>query len=198
MGLAARALQLPEPSFDLEAELMDKYHGPVAGIDEAGRGPWAGPVVVAAVILNPDRIPEGLNDSKVLMPEAREDRYAAIMATAIVSVAIGPVRQIDRINILQASLWGMRAAYRRLRVPAGSALIDGNIVPFAPDAGSADLPLGTKAKYTASAWSFILDIASEEGKQSGTETINYPARLILRNDHDQIVFQSDGTAQCGS
>jgi ribonuclease HII len=101
----------------------------VAGIDEAGRGPWAGPVVVAAVILNPDRIPEGLNDSKLLTPELREDRYAEIMATAIVSVAIGPVRQIDRINILQASLWGMRAAYRRLRVPAGCALIDGNIVP---------------------------------------------------------------------
>jgi ribonuclease HII len=108
---------------------MDKYHGPVTGIDEAGRGPWAGPVVVAAVILNPDRIPEGLNDSKLLTPEIREDRYAEIMATAIVSVVIGPVRQIDRINILQASLWGMRAAYRRLRVPAGSALIDGNIVP---------------------------------------------------------------------
>jgi ribonuclease HII len=129
MGLAARALPLPEPSFDLEAELMDKYHGPVAGIDEAGRGPWAGPVVVAAVILDPDRIPEGLNDSKLLTPEMREDRYAEIMATAIVSVVIGPVRQIDRINILQASLWGMRAAYRRLRVPAGSALIDGNIIP---------------------------------------------------------------------
>jgi ribonuclease HII len=129
MGLAARALPLPEPSFALEAELMDKYHGPVAGIDEAGRGPWAGPVVVAAVILNPDRIPAGLNDSKVLTPEAREDRYAEIIATSIVSVVIGPVRQIDRINILQASLWGMRAAYRRLRVPAGAALIDGNIVP---------------------------------------------------------------------
>jgi ribonuclease HII len=129
MELAARALPLPEPSFDLEAELMDKYPGPVAGIDEAGRGPWAGPVVVAAVILNPDRIPEGLNDSKLLTPEIREDRYGEIMATAIVSVVIGPVRQIDRINILQASLWGMRAAYRRLRVPAGSALIDGNIIP---------------------------------------------------------------------
>jgi ribonuclease HII len=129
MGLAARALPLPEPSFDLEAELMDRYKGPVAGIDEAGRGPWAGPVVVAAVILNPDRIPEGLNDSKVLTPAMREDRYAEIVATSIVSVVIGPVKQIDRINILQASLWGMRAAYRRLRVPAGCALIDGNIIP---------------------------------------------------------------------
>ena len=128
MGLPAESLPLrPEPSFDFEAELMDRYRAPVAGIDEAGRGPWAGPVVVAAVILNPNRIPEGLNDSKVLTPEAREDRYAEIVATAIVSVVIGHVRRIDRDNILQASLWGMRVAYRGLGVPAGSALIDGNI-----------------------------------------------------------------------
>jgi ribonuclease HII len=130
MGFAARALPpKPEPSFDLEAALMDQYHCPVAGIDEAGRGPWAGPVVVAAVILNPDRIPEGLNDSKLMTPEARADRYVEIMATSIVSVVVGHVRRIDRDNILQASLWGMRAAYRGLGVPAGAALIDGNIVP---------------------------------------------------------------------
>ena len=130
MGLPAESLPLrPEPSFDFESELMAQYHGPVAGIDEAGRGPWAGPVAVAAVILNPDRIPEGLNDSKVLTPEAREDRYAEIIATAIVSVVIGHVRRIDRDNILQASLWGMRVAYRGLGVPVGAALIDGNIIP---------------------------------------------------------------------
>jgi ribonuclease HII len=64
-----------------------------------------------------------------MTPEARADRYEAILATSIVSVVIGPVKRIDRDNILQASLWGMRAAYRRLGVPAGSALIDGNIVP---------------------------------------------------------------------
>jgi ribonuclease HII len=130
MGLPAESLPLrPEPSFDFEVELMDHYRAPVAGIDEAGRGPWAGPVVVAAVILNPNRIPEGLNDSKVLTPEVREDRYAEIIATAIVSVVIGHVRRIDRDNILQASLWGMRVAYRGLGVPAGCALIDGNIIP---------------------------------------------------------------------
>ncbi len=117
------------PTYDLESELMDAFHGPVVGIDEAGRGPWAGPVVVAAVILNPDRIPEGLNDSKVLTAAAREDRYAEIMATACVSIAIGNVRRIDRINILQATLWGMRAAYRGLETPAAVALIDGNIAP---------------------------------------------------------------------
>jgi ribonuclease HII len=130
MGFAARSLPAqPSPCFDLEAALMEQYEGPVAGIDEAGRGPWAGPVVVAAVILDPDRIPEGLNDSKLMTPDAREDRYQAIMATSIVSVVIGPVRRIDRDNILQASLWGMRAAYRGLGVPIGAALIDGNIIP---------------------------------------------------------------------
>jgi ribonuclease HII len=130
MGLPAKKLSaLPSPTFDLEAAMMDQYQGPVAGIDEAGRGPWAGPVVIAAVILDPDRIPEGLNDSKVLTPEVRADRYEEIVATSLVSIIISPVKRIDRINILQASLWGMRAAYRGLGVPIGSALIDGNIIP---------------------------------------------------------------------
>jgi ribonuclease HII len=130
MGLPARVLpEKPEPSFDLEAALMEQYGAPVAGIDEAGRGPWAGPVVVAAVILDPNRIPGGLNDSKLLTPEERADRYEEIVATSIVSVVVGPVKQIDRINILQASLWGMRRAYSGLQVPIGAAIIDGNIVP---------------------------------------------------------------------
>ena len=130
MGLPAESLPTPLlPNFDFEAELMDALGLPVAGIDEAGRGPWAGPVVVAAVILNPGRIPEGLNDSKLLTPEAREDRYAEILATACVAIAIGHVRRIDRDNILQASLWGMRAAFRGLLVPEAAALIDGNMIP---------------------------------------------------------------------
>jgi len=117
------------PNYGLEAELMDLHGLPVAGIDEAGRGPWAGPVVTAAVILDPDRIPDGLNDSKKLTPEAREDRYAEIMATACVSVVIGQVARIDRDNILQATLWAMRTAFRGLEVPQAAALIDGNAVP---------------------------------------------------------------------
>jgi ribonuclease HII len=130
MGLALESSPTcPLPSFDLEAELMEEFQGPVVGIDEAGRGPWAGPVVVAAVILNPGRIPQGLNDSKLLTPEAREHRYAEIMTTACVSITIGHVRRIDRDNILQASLWGMRAAYRGLETSAAATLIDGNIIP---------------------------------------------------------------------
>lgn len=90
------------------------------------------------------------------------------------------------------------AAVALLQPKRGYMKIDNRIVTFAPDAGSGDLPLGAKGKYTAGAWSFVLDLASEEGKQTGSETINYPARLVLRNDHDQVVFEADGTAQCGS
>jgi ribonuclease HII len=117
------------PNFDLETEMMALHGLPVAGIDEAGRGPWAGPVVVAAVVLDSNRIPEGLNDSKKLTPQAREDRFEEIAATARVSVVIGQVQRIDRDNILQATLWGMRAAFRTLEVSQATALIDGNAVP---------------------------------------------------------------------
>ncbi|ODR95303.1 hypothetical protein AUC70_03840 [Methyloceanibacter stevinii] len=109
--------------------MMDLHGVPVAGVDEAGRGPWAGPVVVAAVVLNPDRIPAGLNDSKLLTPQAREDGYEEIVASARVSVVIGQVGRIDRDNILQATLWGMRTAFRSLEVADAAALIDGNAVP---------------------------------------------------------------------
>ena len=90
------------------------------------------------------------------------------------------------------------AAIALLQDQRGFMKIDGDVVRFAPDAGSGDLPLGAKGKYTGGAWSFVLDLASEEGRQSGTETVDYPARFVLRNDRDQIVYESDGTAQCGS
>jgi len=80
----------------------------------------------------------------------------------------------------------------------GYMKIDGKLEAFAPDAGSGDLPLGAKGKYTAGAWSFVLDLAAEEGEQSGSETVNYPAHLVLRNDRDQIVYEANGVAQCGS
>lgn len=80
----------------------------------------------------------------------------------------------------------------------GYMKIDGKLVPFAPDAGSGDLPLGTKGKYTAGAWSFMLDIGEGEGEQDGIETVNFPAKLVLRNDRDQVVYESTGVAQCGS
>ena len=103
------------PSFDLEAAEMALGGGPVVGIDEAGRGPWAGPVVAAAVILDPQRIPQGIDDSKMLDAEERERLYLRITATALaIGVGIGDVDRIDRDNILAATLWAMSEAFRTI------------------------------------------------------------------------------------
>jgi ribonuclease HII len=98
----------------------------IAGVDEAGRGSLAGPVVAAAVVLDPSRIPRGLNDSKKLDAAAREMLYAKICATAQVAVAFGAVERIDRDNILRASLWALARAVKALPVRPRLVFVDGN------------------------------------------------------------------------
>ncbi|MGX7952707.1 hypothetical protein ACWPM1_09075 [Tsuneonella sp. HG249] len=93
---------------------------------------------------------------------------------------------------------GSMAAIVLAQPAHGYMKIDGKLVAFAPDVGSGDLPLGAKGKYTAGAWSFVLDLAEGEGEQDGSETVNFPAKLVLRNDRDQIVYEANGIAQCGS
>jgi len=102
----------------------------VAGVDEAGRGPLAGPVVVAAVVLNPDRPIEGLDDSKKLNEKRREELFSLIIERSLAwsVVEIEPA-EIDRINILQATLLGMKQAVEQLLPPPSLALIDGNQAP---------------------------------------------------------------------
>ena len=102
----------------------------VAGVDEAGRGPLAGPVVVAAVVLNPDRPIDGLDDSKKLNEKRREELFPLIIERSLAwsVVAIEPA-EIDRINILQATLLGMQQAVGQLLPPPSLALIDGNQAP---------------------------------------------------------------------
>lgn len=101
----------------------------IAGVDEVGRGPLAGPVTAAAVILNPDDIPEGLNDSKKLTAKKREALEVAIHAQAEVSIAHATVEEIDRINILKASHLAMERAVAGLNPPPDYLLIDGNLIP---------------------------------------------------------------------
>jgi ribonuclease HII len=101
----------------------------VAGVDEVGRGPLAGPVVVAAVILDPANFPEGLDDSKKLLPERREALFAALMACATVSVVAAPPSIITSLNILGATLWAMRQAVLGLSQRPDHLLIDGNRLP---------------------------------------------------------------------
>lgn len=102
----------------------------VAGVDEAGRGPLAGPVVVAAVVLNPDQPFDGLDDSKRLSEKRREALFPLIMERALAWTVVEiEVAEIDRINILQATLLGMKKAVEQLLPPPSLALIDGNRAP---------------------------------------------------------------------
>lgn len=101
----------------------------IAGIDEAGRGPLAGPVVAAAVILDPKRPIDGLNDSKKLSARRRDALACEIRAHAMFAVGIAEPEEIDRINILQATMIAMRRAVLNLSITPSRALIDGNRVP---------------------------------------------------------------------
>ncbi len=119
------------PDFRIELAAMRKGAKIVCGIDEAGRGPWAGPVVAAAVVLDPRCIPDGLNDSKKLSEARREALFDPIMAAARVGIGIAAVDRIDRDNILQATLWAMAEALAQIDGVA-LALVDGNRAPALP------------------------------------------------------------------
>ena len=104
--------------------------GLIAGVDEAGRGPLAGPVVAAAVILDPRRPIDGLADSKKLTVRRREQLYETILAQALCcSIAEATVEEIDRLNILQATMLAMQRAVAGLRLPPAKVLVDGNRLP---------------------------------------------------------------------
>jgi ribonuclease HII len=115
------------PTFRRERRALKAGIWPVAGCDEVGRGPLAGPVVAAAVVLDPDRIPRGLNDSKKLDAETRDKLYEKIVATAQVAVAFGSTARIDRDNILRASLWALARAVAALPCKPQLVFVDGNI-----------------------------------------------------------------------
>lgn len=102
---------------------------PIAGLDEAGRGPLAGPVVAAAVILDPARPIQGLADSKTLSAGRRVALFEQIMTNAVVGIGQASVAEIDRLNILAASLLAMRRACARLRIRPHRCLVDGNQDP---------------------------------------------------------------------
>src|SRR5450432_3707969 len=128
-----RAARLPlgeeavRPTFRRERAAITRGVWPVAGCDEAGRGPLAGPVVAAAVILDPKRVPRGLDDSKKLDAETRAALYEKICATAQIAVAFGGVERIDRDNILRASLWALARAVKALPVKPKFVFVDGNM-----------------------------------------------------------------------
>jgi ribonuclease HII len=121
------------PHYIFESRALKTRPGPICGVDEAGRGPLAGPVVAAAVIFERRRIPKGLNDSKQLTPEDREALFPRILEMAIaVGVGEAGVDEIDLINIRQATHLAMARAVRALAVAPLFALVDGNDAPALP------------------------------------------------------------------
>ncbi len=117
--------EVVRPTFRRERSALKRGIWPVAGCDEAGRGPLAGPVVAAAVILNPHDVPRGLDDSKKLTAERRAVLYDRICARAQVAVALAPPWRIDRDNILRASLWALARAVLALPVKPHLVFVDG-------------------------------------------------------------------------
>jgi len=121
------------PDFSLEQNAIDQGHCPVCGVDEAGRGPWAGPVIAGAVILDmnnlPDLLRSGLDDSKKLNAPKRALLFEALQDCAQIGVGMATVQEIDDINILQGTLMAMQRAVANLPQAPSFALVDGNRPP---------------------------------------------------------------------
>jgi ribonuclease HII len=116
--------------FHRETKAIAEGLWPLAGVDEVGRGPLAGPVVAAAVILDPQAVPEGLDDSKNLTPARRDELFALIAQSALaIGVASATAAEIDAINIRQATLLAMRRAVAALALQPACVLVDGNDPP---------------------------------------------------------------------
>lgn len=143
------------PDFQYE----DECEGPVAGLDEAGRGPWAGPVVAAAVILDRSDSPEGLDDSKKLPARRREVLFQQIMGTAEVGIGIASVEEIDALNILRANDLAMcRAA---AQIAPTKLLIDGNRIPKGLKVAAICLVKGDSRSLSIAAASIIAKVTRD-------------------------------------
>jgi ribonuclease HII len=134
---------------------------PVCGIDEVGRGPWAGPVLAAAVILDPAAIPEGLNDSKRVPRKLRETLAAELRLCARVGIGIASVEEIERLNILGASLLAMVRAVAALPCRPGFALVDGNRLPGGLPCPGEAVPGGDRLCLSIAAASIVAKVARD-------------------------------------
>lgn len=120
---------MEQPDYSFESAALQRGHVRIAGVDEVGRGPLAGPVTAAAVILDPDNIPTGLNDSKKLSAKKRDAVEQEMFDAAEVAIAHASVEEIDEINILRASHLAMERAVAMLDPAPDYLLIDGNLIP---------------------------------------------------------------------
>ena len=180
-----------EPVPDFEMEL--RIGGRVAGVDEVGRGPLAGPVTAAAVVLDPACIPDGLDDSKKLTARKREAVWDAILLSADVSVAHASVREIEELNILRASHLAMERAVAGLRTVPDHLLIDGTMVPRDLTLAATPVVRGDARSLSIAAASIVakicrdrimVDLAQQHPGYGWESNMGYPSkshRLALEN-----------------
>ncbi len=177
------------PTFELERALG----GRVAGVDEVGRGPLAGPVMAAAVILDPKAIPDGLDDSKVLSEKKRVAVYPLILETALVGFGEASVAEIDQMNILRASHVAMVRAIADLGVVPDHVLIDGNMIPRDLAIPATTVIKGDSKSLSIAAASIVakirrdrlmVDLAQQHPGYGWETNMGYPSkshRLALQN-----------------
>lgn len=147
--------------YQFEAAALARGLGPVAGVDEVGRGPLAGPVTAAAVVLDLARMPTGLADSKALTAARRERLFVEIMASAVVSVAHASVEEIDTLNILRASHLAMERAVAGLAVVPGFVLVDGNLIPAGLQGRAEAIVKGDARSWSIAAASIIAKVTRD-------------------------------------
>jgi len=181
------------PDYSFEAQAAAQGFARVAGVDEVGRGPLAGPVTAAAVVLDPNNIPDGLNDSKKLGAAARQRLNDILFQVAEVSIAHASVEEIDRLNILRASHLAMERAVAGLRHAPDYLLIDGNIVPQGLNIPARAVVKGDAKSVSISAASIVaktcrdrimVDLAQQHPGYGWETNAGYPSkshRLALQN-----------------
>lgn len=186
------------PDFSFEEAVFARGIIHVAGVDEVGRGPLAGPVTAAAVILDPTRIPPGLNDSKKLNAAQREALAVQITQTAIWAVAHASVEEIDSINILQAAHLAMCRAVSALAQQPAHVLVDGNRIPQGLQIPADPIVKGdarclsiAAASIIAKVWRdrIMVDLAQQHPGYGWEKNAGYPTKLHLQSIHSLGITQ---------
>lgn len=149
------------PDFSFETAAHDRGQTIVAGVDEVGRGPLAGPVTAAAVVLDPANIPDGLNDSKKLSAKKRDALFDEIMEKAAVCIAHATVEEIDEVNILRASHIAMERAIAGLPEIPNHILIDGNMTPQGITTSSETIIKGDAKSMSIAAASIVAKVTRD-------------------------------------